>query len=46
MIDPNEKLDMKGFCYTSAIEDARIGVIVPDEEIEVKMDRFLLPWCS
>jgi hypothetical protein len=31
--------------YLSA-EDERISVFVPEEELEVKIDRFLLPWCS
>ncbi len=35
-----------GFCYLGVLEDEGIGVIVPDEEQEVKKDGFLLPWCS
>jgi hypothetical protein len=35
-----------GFCYLGVLEDERIGVIVPDEELEVKIDGLLLPWCS
>ncbi len=32
-----------GFCYLGVPEDERIGVIVHDEEQEVKKDGFLLP---
>ncbi len=35
-----------GFCYLGVLEDKGINVIVPDEKLEVKIDRFLLPWCS
>jgi hypothetical protein len=35
-----------GFYYLGVLEDERIGVIVPDEELEVKIDGFPLPWCS
>ncbi len=35
-----------GFCYLGVLEDEGIGVIVPDEKLEVKIDGFLLPWCS
>ncbi len=35
-----------GFCYLGVPEDERNGVIVPDEELEVKIDGLLLPWCS
>ncbi len=35
-----------GFCYLGVLEDEGIGVIGPDEELEVKIDSFLLPWCS
>ncbi len=35
-----------GFCYLGVPEDERIGVIVPDQELEVKIDGLLLPWCS
>ncbi len=35
-----------GFCYLSVLEDEGIGVIVPYEELEVKIDGLLLPWCS
>jgi len=30
-----------GFCYLGVLEDEGIGVIVPDEELEVKIDRLL-----
>jgi hypothetical protein len=35
-----------GFRYLGVLEDEGIGVIVPDEELDLKIDRFLLPWCS
>ncbi len=34
------------FCYLSVPEDERMSVIVPDEELEMKIDGLLLPWCS
>jgi|LakMenEpi03Aug12_release.lakeMendotaPanAssembly.Ray.scaffolds.fasta_scaffold5254851_1 hypothetical protein len=35
-----------GSCYLGVLEDEKMGVIVTDEELEVKIDRFMLPWCS
>ncbi len=35
-----------GFCYLGVLKDEGIGVIVLDEELEVKIDGLLLPWCS
>jgi hypothetical protein len=35
-----------GFCYLGVLENEGIGLIVPDEELKVKIDRFLLTWCS
>ncbi len=33
-------------CYLGVPDDERMGVIVPDEELEMKIDGLLLPWCS
>ncbi len=35
-----------GFRCLGVLEDEGIGVIVPDEELEVKIDGLLLLWCS